>query len=409
MAMKWISACKGVRYREHETRKHNKRPDKYYTLQYKRNGKVYNEPIGWASEGVTQARCEKALAELKENWRTGTGGQTLAEMREHNLEQIEQANAEKLQEKMLTLRGIFESGYLTSQIASNKKPSSIQHEKTMLDVYIEPFFQDMPLKKIDLEQIERFKVYLDDVTSIRTQKTLSDSSKRYILSLVSQIFNYALRSKKVDSSVQNPIRLLKKPRSDNKRERFLSVDEANTLLEALNAKSLNTHDMALLSLFCGLRAGEITSLTWADVNFTEKTLSIKDPKNTKNRYAFMTIEIESMLKARYTGQEMNKRIFNNVEVSRTFERVVASLGLNDGRDDRRDRVVFHTLRHTFASWHVQRGTPIYTLSKLMGHSSLRMTERYSHLSPNAEKLAVLTLQGALQPQQANIIKFDKAK
>ena len=97
-------------------------------------------------------------------------------------------------------------------------------------------------------------------------------------------------------------------------------------------------------------------------------------------------------------------------VSDTFERTVRDLGLNstgevqtlaDGKQvpveisDTRQRVVFHSLRHTFASWLVQNGTPLYTVAKLMGHSTLEMTQRYSHLAPDTLRKAALSLEGLL--------------
>jgi len=57
-------------------------------------------------------------------------------------------------------------------------------------------------------------------------------------------------------------------------------------------------------------------------------------------------------------------------------------------NDSRDKVVFHTLRHTFASWLAINGTPIYTIKELMRHKSLSMTERYSHLMPSVKKEAM---------------------
>lgn len=408
MAIKWISStAKGVRYREHETRKHNKRPDRYYTLQYKRNGKVYNERIGWASEGVTQVRCEADFARLRENWRTGSGGQTLKEIRVQNIEKVEVEREIIQQEKSLTMRGVFEGGYLSLQITNNKKQDSIRQEQTMLNMYVDSFFQDTPLKKIDARKMDSFKEYINKIISKRTKKPLSDATKRYIIALVSQIFNYAIS--RIDSTLQNPVRLISKPRSDNARERFLTVEEASKLLEGLSEKSKNTHDIALLSLFAGLRSAEILALTWGSVNFSDEKLFIKDAKNKESRHAFMTIEIKTMLQNRYSEQAHNERIFNNSEVSRTFERVVQDLGLNKGRGDRRERVVFHSLRHTFASWHAQRGTPLYTISKLLGHKSIKMTERYAHLCPTAERQATMTLQGVLEPKRANVIDFTQAR
>ena len=61
---------------------------------------------------------------------------------------------------------------------------------------------------------------------------------------------------------------------------------------------------------------------------------------------------------------------------------------NNGVTDRRQKIIFHTLRHTFASWLAIQGTPILTIKELLGHQSLAMTERYSHLSPGQKQDAV---------------------
>jgi integrase len=70
---------------------------------------------------------------------------------------------------------------------------------------------------------------------------------------------------------------------------------------------------------------------------------------------------------------------------------VNELQLNDNVVDDRQKVVFHTLRHTFASWLVQAGTPIYTVANLMGHSTIAMTQRYAHLAPEGNRAAAMKL------------------
>jgi site-specific recombinase XerD len=83
------------------------------------------------------------------------------------------------------------------------------------------------------------------------------------------------------------------------------------------------------------------------------------------------------------------------QISQTFRKVVESLGLNDGVSDPRQKVVFHTLRHTFASWLAQGDTNIYMVKELMGHSSLAMTQRYAHLGNGALKKATKKLNGII--------------
>lgn len=393
MATKWITASKGVRYKEHESRKHGKRYDRYYVLQYKRQGKVYNEAIGWNSDGVTQAECERLLATLREHWRLGTGPQTFAEMRQSNIEVAEAEKKEKEQAASLTLQGVFEGGYLAHQKAKGKKAEVIRHEQGFMQNYLVPFFGDISLYEINVDTMDKFLAFLRETKSQRTGKPLSHQTQKHAINLVNQIFSYA--TSRIDNTLQSPVRHITRPSTNTARERFLTTEEARLLLDALASRSKDTHDMALLSLFCGLRSGEILALTWGDVNFDENSVHLKDTKNKTSRHAYMTPESTAMLRGRYTGQALHEFVFSSAELSKTFERTVKALGLNEGRTDRRDRVVFHTLRHTFASWHAKAGTPLYTISKLLGHKTLAMTQRYAHLCPDAERQAIMVLHGAL--------------
>lgn len=79
------------------------------------------------------------------------------------------------------------------------------------------------------------------------------------------------------------------------------------------------------------------------------------------------------------------------DLSDTFQRTVDKLGFNDGITDPRQKVVFHTLRHTYASWLVMKGVDLYTTQKLMGHKSNQMTQRYAHLAPGYLEKAVNSL------------------
>ncbi|TVM13074.1 site-specific integrase, partial [Oceanidesulfovibrio indonesiensis] len=73
---------------------------------------------------------------------------------------------------------------------------------------------------------------------------------------------------------ESPVAHVKRPKVDNRRVRFLTADEAEALLAKLKDSSQNLHDMALLSLFSGLRAGEIFNLIWGSVGLEAGTLCL---------------------------------------------------------------------------------------------------------------------------------------
>ena len=68
----------------------------------------------------------------------------------------------------------------------------------------------------------------------------------------------------------------------------------------------------------------------------------------------------------------------------TFTNAISALGLNDGITDRRYKVVFHTLRHTFCSWLASKNVPLYTSGTLVGHKNTLSTQLYAKLSPDAK-------------------------
>ena len=167
--------------------------------------------------------------------------------------------------------------------------------------------------------------------------------------------------------------------------------------------------MALLSLHCGLRAGEIFNLTWGCIDFNNESIVLMNTKSGKNRTVYMTEEVKGMLSEMMIGKP-NDLVFKDrkasiiKEISNAFNRAVIELGFNDGITDPRHKVYFHTLRHTFASWLVQNGTDLYTVKELMGHSTLAMTERYAHLGQDNLRSAVKKLEESLIPKSARILK-----
>jgi integrase len=198
---------------------------------------------------------------------------------------------------------------------------------------------------------------------------------------------------------ENPIKGVKLPRYQNQRLRFLSYEEAKELLNELKKISPQVHDVALISLHTGMRAGEIFNMGNHDADFINRLIIIPDSKNGQGRKAFMTNAIKEILAKRINGQP-REYVFKTEkgsklnEVSDTFCRTVERLGFNEGIKDRRYKVCFHTLRHTFASWLASQGESLMTIKELMGHKTLEMTLRYAHLMPDQKRQAAMRLERA---------------
>ncbi|WP_321401745.1 site-specific integrase [Maridesulfovibrio sp.] len=381
----------GVRYREHETRKHGIQPDKYFTITYKYKGKTETESIGWASQGVKAQDAANVLSELKVNQTQGKFPQTLKQKKEMAAAELEEQEARDRAEKdkSITFDEIWAQFY-RPQAEANKAAKSWKREESLHRIWISPAIGDCPFACVSATDLEKIKTNM-------SEKGRSPRSIQYALATVRQVYNVA---KNLDIfKGDNPVKKIKMPKMDNRRTRFLSEDEADQLLGVLLERNPLQHCVSLVSLYCGLRAGEIIDLEWKDLNFAEDMILIRDAKNGFSRHAFMTKQVKKELRElRKQIDPDQKPVFSAQrgkklnEVSRLFNEAVDELGLNVGIDDRRQKVVFHTLRHTFASWLVQRGTPLYTVAKLMGHSTLAMTERYAHLAPDNLKAAVAVLE-----------------
>lgn len=366
----------GVRYTEHVTRKHGKKPDRYFSVRYGINKIKTEQGLGWASEGWTEKKAFDLVCQLKQNAKSGTGPVTIAEMQKQKTEGFEAP----------TLSDFVSKKYLPS-CAQTKKSHTNKNEGYYINKWILPQLGKMLLSDIKTTHVEQLRNTV--ISAGRSNRTVS-----YVISLLRHIFNYAVS---IDHhSGQNPAAKIKLPRSDNQRLRFLSRPEAETLLAAIKESSGQLYHMCLISLYCGLRAGEIFALTPDCMDFERGTILIKDPKNKKNRRSYMPEKVAAELKeylADKTGLLFPSRSGDiAVQVSDTFNRTVDRIGLNKDITDRRDKVVFHTLRHTFASWLAEAGIDLYTIKELMGHSTIKMTERYAHLSPNKMREAVKALE-----------------
>ena len=212
MAQKRIKTkVRGIRYREHETRKHGVQLDRYFSIRYRVNGKEKEEGLGWASEGWTVARAADALAELKRSARTGEGEKTLAEKREKaeaarqaelDRQKAEQEAAEAEKVRNITFKEFFENQYLPIQKTHKGRDTWIKEYQHGIN-WIFPVVGGIPLKDVTSFHIERIKKNLLDAG--RTPRTV-----QYCFATIRQTWNHARRSGIV--SGDSPTRNVKIPK-----------------------------------------------------------------------------------------------------------------------------------------------------------------------------------------------------
>lgn len=140
----------------------------------------------------------------------------------------------------------------------------------------------------------------------------------------------------------------------------------------------------------GVRRGELLNLRWMDVDSSHKRLYVRETKNGELRVLPVSnsaLEILASLPRGAAGDQVFAGI-DPQHLSVYTIRVFKRLGITDAS--------FHTARHTFASWMVMRGVPLYTVGQLLGHKTPRMTQRYAHLAPDYMAGAVKTMDGIME-------------
>ena len=359
----------------------NGRKDVYFSVRYTRNGKQYEESIGYKSEGFTAAQAYDILSELKRDIKAGRAFSLKEKAQQREQEKIANEAAN------MTFSELFEE-YYQPHIQNKDKKSTYDREVHLYKKWLKPVLGAVRLNLIS-------RISLIRLLQPMEKKHLSNRSKNYAIALTRQVFNFAIRNELFAGD--NPAaRFDELKKEDNRRMKFLSEEELNNLLDELKKHSYSVYLIALISADCGLRAGEIFKLTWADVSLEEKMLFLRDTKNGKNRFAYMTNRVAEEF-SKLKKDEGNEFVFQSKaggkieHISRTFERAVKALGLNDGITDRRQKVVFHSLRHTFASRLVQKRVSLYEVKELLGHSDIAMTQRYSHLADETLRDAVSKL------------------
>jgi len=337
--------------------------DVAYSFRYTDvNGKTVRVSVGLKSGGVTeQYTYNKRMALL------------------NTLNLGENPRNVKLKRKrvdVITFDSVAERHYAST--TDNKMNKELQRK---YENHIKPFLGGKNIADITTEDIE----------GIREKKKdkLAPKTVNGIINEASVIFNYAITKKLVTSNPANG-KVVKRLAVDNTRDKFLDVDEIKELLATVKGNE-QIYLFCLLALNTGCRVQTAMLIKRQDIDLVNKIITLKDTKNNNTYRGFLESEALLEILARRkkelkTNEYLLSYGYKDIKdiIKQKLQPILNDL-FNEGLDidDRKNRTVPHTLRHTFASHLAINGTPIFTIKELMNHKTIEMTMRYAKLSPNS--------------------------
>ncbi len=234
-----------------------------------------------------------------------------------------------------------------------------------------------------LEQINR--ALIDRITDAKLAQGCSNATVNRTLELLRAILRKCVNDWEWLDRAPS-VRMLNEP---TRRIRFLTREEAQRLLAELPE---HLADMAAFSLATGLRASNVTGLQWSQVDLARRLAWIH-PDQAKARKAIavpLNAEAEALIRRQDGKHETHVFSFRGKPIqqlsTKAWYAALERAGIADFR--------WHDLRHTWASWHVQSGTPLFALQEMGGWESAEMVRRYAHLAadhlaPYADRLGAL--------------------
>lgn len=235
---------------------------------------------------------------------------------------------------------------------------------------------------------------IDDYVKQLRKKGNSPATINRKLASLSAMFTDAVER---GGCVKKP-RIIRQPEPTH-RVRYLAPEEEMMLLSLLRQwKQDATVDAVVVLIDTGMRVGELLAMQVKDVDLRENIVSIWQNKGDLPRSVPMTARVREIIERRCDRSRGLVFFDLGRETLRYYwDRARSSMDLDDD-----DQFVPHALRHTCATRLVQAGVSLFVVQKILGHSSITVTERYSHLSQRDLRSAIDVLQGTCIPDQQRV-------
>ena len=338
--------------------------EKMYYIRYRvggRGSKEIEEPVGKSSSGMTGAKASQIRS-------SRISGKDVSNKTRREAEASQNT-------KEYTLKNAWDA---YSEINATK--SLYQTDRCLIKYF--PHLLDRPIKEITTADIDGIRKKLENTPSPFKKNgqvvMLAPASIVHVLSLIRRLINFAIKRGYAQRSDNLYFEM---PRVDNQKTEVLTDDQLERFIAALDEEP-NQDATALirLALVTGMRKGALLGLKWEDCDFERDIITLKgtSAKKGKTDYIPMTPAAKNILLA--ISERTSDYVFpgKNGQKRTDFRRIANRVKKKAGLPD--DFRPLHGLRHNFASRLASSGdVELYTLQKLLTHSSPQMTQRYAHL------------------------------
>lgn len=337
--------------------------DKIYGIRYRENGRDKLFTVGRHSAGIRINYCKQQRNVIINKIMLG-----------------EDTPLEKRKKEPITVDSIADKYFLSLKFHSSD--TTIKDINNSYNNHLKEFLGSKDILSLQLDDLEK-------IQQIKIQK-YAPQTVNQIIELLSTIFNYGVKKQLYKGS--NPSFGIKPFKVDNQRERYLLLAEIKDLYTQIeNNPMLNL--FARLALTTGSRLDGLLNLQKKDVDLQNNSITLYDLKNKETYKGFLSTDVKEILIEMFPKLTANSFIVSlddgKIQLSKRQVQCRLKPILDDlfnkelEINDRKHRVVIHSLRHTFASHLAINGTPIFTIQKLMNHKDIKMTARYAKLAPDS--------------------------
>ena len=285
---------------------------------------------------------------------------------------------EKLKRSRTTLVSWLEHYASSEEQLSVSSTRSKKNAKARVEQYLASIGKpDMLLAEVDREFCRGFIAFLRTCKYDKGKKTISNTTARLMVNRIAAALNKAVVEGLIPSNPFKTLEAKEKPKKDSVAREFLTIEELKVLIKTPCRYEI-VKKAFLFSCFTGLRYSDVKSLRWSEIHTAAdgKTLYIEhDQVKTKSR---VTIPLsDEALKWMPKREEGIDLVYHELRITATTVEVVLQEWMEDCQIDK--HITYHCSRHTAATTLLTLGANLYVVSKLLGHSRIKMNEVYAKI------------------------------